>query len=261
VSACDLNGTGVLVTRPAEHAQSLMAAIRQMGGKPTLFPGVQIEAIQAQEMASRLALLATGIDLVVFVSPTAVRLGVSLLMERFNSLGHLRFAAVGQSTAAELNKHGLTEVIVPDGASGGESLASCPEMHRVAGRSVLVVRGEGGNNTLETILRGRGASVSFLECYRRSLPVSDFGAVEKLLREGRIGAWMATSGEILDNLLRLAGKKAALLRQTPLFVNHPHVASRAFSQAVEVIFVTRGGDAGMSAGLGAWFCRSRATMP
>ncbi|HUU72304.1 MAG TPA: uroporphyrinogen-III synthase [Burkholderiales bacterium] len=260
MSACDLNGTGVLVTRPAEHAQFLVAAIKQMGGKPTLFPGVQIEAVQAQEMASRLAPL-TGIDLVIFVSPTAVRLGVPLLMDRFSSLDHLRFAAVGQSTAAELNKYGLTEVIVPDGASGGESLASCPQMHRVAGRSVLVVRGEGGNNTLETILRGRGASVSFLECYRRSLPVSDFGAVEKLLREGRIGAWMATSGEILDNLLRLAGKKAALLRQTPLFVNHPHVASRAFSQAVEVIFVTKGGDAGMSAGLGAWFCRSRATMP
>jgi len=259
VSGCDLRGMGVLVTRPVEQAASLAGAIRQMGGVPTVFSGVEIEALAPAGVASTLSQLA-AVDLAIFVSPTAVRLGVPLLIERFGTLDRLRVAAVGQSTAAELEKLGLSEIIVPTSSSGVEALVDCPQLRRPAGWSVLVVRGESGNDALGTILRARGAHVSFLECYRRRPPVADFGAVAPLLRDGRIGAWMATSGEILDNLFRLAGEHAEFLRNMPLFVNHPHVAMRAFSQAVKVIFVTAGGDAGLSAGLGTWFCRLRASM-
>lgn len=255
MSGCDLNGVGVLVTRPAGQAVPLAATIRQMGGKPTLFPGVLIEAVKPACVLSSLM----SIDLAVFVSPTAVRLGVPLLIERFGSLDGVRLAAVGPTTAAELEKLGLTDIIVPEGSSGGESLARCPQLGCLANAKVLLVRGEGGNEALETILRSRGASVSLFECYRRRLPEADFGAVAPLLRDGRIKAWMATSGEILDNLLRLAGEHSALLRNTPLFVNHPQVAAHAFSQAVKVIFVTAGGDAGLGAGLCTWFCGPRAS--
>ena len=259
MSDCSLDGIGVLVTRPEGQDQTLATRIRALGGNPVLFPGVRIEALGPDERASRTASLG-GIDLAIFVSQTAVRFGVPALIERFGALGQLRFAAVGQSTAAELRKHGVTEVIVPKDGSGGEALANCSDLQQVAGCSVLVVRGEGGNDTLGSILAGRGASVSTYECYRRKLPVQDFDAIESLLRGGRIGAWMATSSEILDNLLQLAGKHAALLRRTPLFVNHPHIARRAFSQAIEVIFVTAGGDAGLSEGLATWFCRPRTSM-
>ncbi len=259
MSGCELNGVGVLVTRPAGQAASLAASIRRMGGTPTLFPGVQIEAVEPAKLASALSSL-TLIDLAIFVSPTAARLGVPLLIDRFGSLDGFRIAAVGRTTAAELEKLGLTNILVPESSSGGEALARCPQLGRMENRKVLLVRGEGGNDALESILRERGANVSLFECYRRCLPAADFGAVEPLLRDGRIGAWMATSGEILDNLLRLAGDHAGLLRNTPLFVNHPQVAVRAFSQAVKVIFVTAGGDAGLSAGLCAWFCGPRASM-
>lgn len=259
MSGCDLNGLGVMVTRPTGQEAPLAASIRRMGGKPILFPGVRIEPVDRTKLASVLSPLAV-VDLAVFVSPTAVRLGMPTLIERYGTLDGVRIAAAGRSTAVELEKHGLTDVIVPDGPGGGEALAGCPQLKRMENRKVLVVRGEGGNEALETTLRTRGASVSFLECYRRRLPAADFAAVGPLLRDGRIGAWMATSGEILDNLLRLAGEQAALLRNTPLFVNHPRVAGRAFSQAVKVIFVTAGGDAGLSAGLGTWFCGPRASM-
>jgi uroporphyrinogen-III synthase len=259
VSGCDLNGLGVLVTRPAGQAGPLAASIRQMRGKPTFFPGVVIEAVEHGRLASALSSM-TPMDLAIFVSPTAARLGVPPLIEKFGSLDGLRVAAVGRTTAAELEKLGLTDIIVPDSSSGGEALAGCLQLGQLANRKVLLVRGEGGNDVLETALRKRGANVWLFECYRRCLPGADFGAVEPLLRDGRIGAWMATSGEILDNLLRLAGEHAALLRNTPLFVNHPQVAVRAFSQAVKVIFVTSGGDAGLSAGLCTWFCEPRASM-
>lgn len=256
----DLRGVGVLVTRPAEQAQLLARDIRHCGGNPTIFPGVKIVPVAPPDSRLLPASLA-DIDLMIFVSPTSVRLGVPALVERYGPLTQTRVAAVGQSTAAELNKHGFEQVIAPTAASGAAALAECDQLSQVSGSTVLVVRGEGGSDLLETTLRGRGAAVSLYECYRRSLPDAAFSDVVPLLRNGRIGAWMATSGEILDNLFELAAKDGELLRATPLFVNHAHVAGRAFSQSVKVIFVTAGGDRGMVGGLLTWFGRLRNSMP
>jgi len=259
VTAGNLHGVGVLVTRPAEQAQSLAHDIRQCGGVPTIFPGVKIEPVTPGDLRS-LPLRLADIDLMIFVSPTSVRLGVPALVRRYGPLTQTRVAAVGQSTAAELNKHGFKQIIAPTGASGALALAGCEQLNQVSGSTVLVVRGAGGSDLLETVLGDRGAAVSLFECYRRCRPDADFGDVEPLLRNGQIGAWMATSGEILDNLFSLAAEQGELLRATPLFVNHPHVAERAFSQSVKVIFVTAGGDKGIVGGLLTWFGRLRNSM-
>lgn len=259
MSARKLAGVGVLVTRPDDQAQSLAAAIRCLGGMPTVFPGVEIEPLTllaGMSLPGRPA----DIDLLVFVSPTAVRLGVPLLTDKYGSVDQLRVAAVGPSTAAALREYGWSEIISPIEASGSEALAEAPQLARVAGWTVLVVRGQGGSDTLESVLTSRGARVSFLECYRRRLPRATFSSVEPLFRSGDIGAWMATSGEILDNLFLLAGEHGGLLRDTPLFVNHPNVAVRGFSQAVKVIFVTAGGDDGLVEGLTTWFCGLRSSQ-
>lgn len=260
MKACKLDGLGVLVTRPSGLSESLAGEIRQHGGEPVLFPGVQIESLipgQTQSLPPHLA----DIDLVVFVSPTSVRLGLPAMRQRYGALQRVRIAAVGQSTAGGLKEHGFNDVIAPSGSSGARALVDCPQLHRVSGWTVLVVRGEGGSDELERVLRGRGANVVVLECYRRVLPQASFSHVAPLLRNGRIGAWMATSGEILDNVFHLAGEYGELLRTTPLFVNHPHVAARGFSRSVKVIFVTTGGDNGLMAGLLTWFCRLRDPSP
>ena len=258
MSARKLAGVGVLVTRPHDQAQSLAAAIRRLGGVPTVFPGVEIEPLTSLAGAF-LPSRQSDIDLLVFVSPTAVRLGVPLLIDKYGRIDQMRVAAVGPSTAAALENCGWRDIIVPCGASGAAALADLPRLARVAGWSVLVVKGQGGSDRLESDLRSRGARVSFLECYRRQLPRVAFSSVEPLFRSGDIGAWMATSGEILDNLFLLAGEHGGLLRDTPLFVNHPNVAVRAFSQAVKVIFVTAGGDHGLAEGLTTWFCGLRSS--
>ncbi len=257
---CDLHDMGVLVTRPLEQAESLARDIRHRGGVPTIFPGVAIEPVIAGGL-KRLPERLTNIDLVIFVSPTSVRIGLSALAEHYGPFQKLRVAAVGQSTAAELKKHGITEIIVPGNSSGAQALAECPQLSQVSGWAILIVRGEGGNDTLESVLQGRGAAVTLFECYRRRLPDTTFSSVAPLIRDGRIAAWMATSSEILDNLFRLAGEQGELLCKTPLFVNHPRVAASAFSRSVKVIFVTAGGDNGLVGGLLTWFCRLRNSTP
>ena len=254
--AADLNGVGVLVTRPAEQAQLLARDIRQYGGVPTIFPGIRIEPVapvESRYLPQRLA----DIDLMIFISPTSVRLGVPALVRRYGPLSQARVAAIGQSTAVELEKHGFKEIVAPNGASGALALTGCDELKQISGWTVLIVRGEGGSNQLDMVLRDRGAVVALFECYRRCPPDAPFGEIAPLLHNGQIGAWIATSGEILDNLFRLADGHGEVLRTTPLFVNHAHVAARAFSQSVKVIFVTTGGDKGIVGGLLTWFGRLR----
>lgn len=250
---CDLGGAGVLVTRPASQAAPLAHAIEEIGGAPCLFPGVEIIEVARADILSVLTQIA-AVNMLIFVSPTAVRFAIKPIAETGKLLGGARVAAVGQGTAAELKKNGVRGIIVPENGSGSEALADCAELKEMAGQSVLVVRGKGGSDALGTILRQRGAQVSFLECYRRILPDSRFAEIEPLLRDGRVAAWTATSGEILDNLFNIAGDYGDLLQKMPLFVNHPHVAWRGFSQGVKTIFVAAGGDAGLARGLAKWFC-------
>jgi uroporphyrinogen-III synthase len=253
---CDLAGAGVLVTRPVNQSAPLVKAIEGIGGAPHLFPGVEIVELQEAEILSALGPIA-AVDMLVFVSPTAARIAMNSIAEMRRLPGSVRVAAVGQGTAAELRNHGVRRIIVPAKGSGSEALLACAELQAIDGQSVVVVRGEGGSEALQSILRQRGAHVSALKCYRRILPDSQFGEIAPQLRDGRISAWTATSGEILDNLFNIAGDNGDLLRNLPLFVNHPHVARRGYSSAVKTIFVCAGGDAGLASGLAKWFCRLR----
>ena len=252
----DLGGAGVLITRPVGQATPLLRAIKEIGGVPHLFPGIEIVELDESEMVSLLSQTATA-HMLIFVSPTAVRIAMKAIVRMGDLLGRVRVAAVGQSTAAELIKEGVREIIVPDIGSGNDALLACAELKNLTGRSVLLVRGEGGSDALAAALRQRGAQVSFLECYRRVLPEACFADIEALLRGGRIAAWTATSGEILDNLFNFAGERGKLLQTTPLFVNHSHVAVRGFSRDVKTIFVTSDGDTGLARGIAKWFCRPR----
>jgi uroporphyrinogen-III synthase len=253
---CDLAGAGVLVTRPVDQSASLAKAIEDIGGAPHLFPGVEIVELQESEILSSLGPMA-AVDMLIFVSPTAARVAMSSIAEMRCLPDSVQIAAVGQSTAAELKKFGIREIIVPEMGTGGDALLASVALQAIDGQSVLVVRGERGSDALASVLTRRGAQVAVLKCYRRTLPRSDFGEIEPLLRDGRISAWTATSGEILDNLFNIAGDQGDLLRNTPLFVNHPHVAGRGYSRAVKMIFVCAGGDAGLASGLAKWFCRQR----
>ncbi len=255
---CDLGGAGVLVTRPADQCAPLEKVIKEAGGIAYRFPGVKIVKYQQSRIRSSLAGMAS-VDVLIFVSPTAARIAMKLIAESGRLSGNVQFAAVGRSTASALKKAGVRDIVVPARGGGSKALLECAGLQAVNGRSILIVRGETGSETLASGLTQRGAQVSDLKCYRRILPDSDFSEIEPQLREGRISAWTATSGEIVDNLFTIAGDRGDLLRDTPLFVNHPHVAGRGYARAVRTIFVCAGEDSGFASGLGKWFSERRSS--
>ena len=240
-----LAGRGVLVTRPRELAPGLAKRVEAAGGRAIIFPAIEIEPLPHAGPLHRY-------DMVVFVSPTAVKHGSRWLAADAKTL------AVGAGTAGELARHGVKNAVFPASGADSEALLELPELARVSGQHILIVRGEGGRSLLGDTLAARGARVEYAECYRRVRPRADAAPVRAAWAAGELHAVTVNSGEALQNLLELLGAEgSARLRDTPLFVPHPRVAAQAASAGVREVVVAGAGDDEMIERLVAYFSDDR----
>lgn len=243
-----LAGRTVLVTRPVHQAEAQAQAIRAAGGEALVFPALTIESVPTAELVGPLARLAEA-DIAIFISPNAAQFGMA-------ATGVLPadcvVFAVGSGTARVLQSHGVA-AITPDGQDS-EALLALPALRQVAGKRVVIVRGVGGRPLLADTLRARGATVHFLECYRRGRPVADAAPLLARWRAGGIDAVTIASAETLANLAALLGEAGrSLLAATPLFVPHEKIAEAARRFGMTQVVATAGGDAGLVEGLIDWF--------
>lgn len=213
-----LAGRAVLVTRPAERAEGLVARIVAAGGRALRMPVIEIVP-RALEWQPRPWTYAAAL----FVSPAAVGHGVPALGLTPGSAPPL--GAVGPATAQALQQSGFRVGIGPGASGDSEGLLEDPALarERIAGRAVLIVRGEGGRERLASELVERGAQVDYAEVYRRARPSrydpEVVGACELVT---------ATSTEGLRNLLAMVTEaEAARLRGLPLAASGERIAAAA----------------------------------
>jgi len=116
-------------------------------------------------------------------------------------------------------------------------LLALPQLQDVSGQHILIVRGDGGREKLKETLEQRGATVEYIEAYRRQLPkrnpanlIQNWAAMAEVVT--------VTSNQVLDNLFTLLGEDAAsLLQKTPLLVVSQRMAEHATERGCEVIYV------------------------
>ena len=249
-----LAGKSIVVTRPAHQAQAFARLIRDAGGRPILFPAIEIRGIDDPRPFLRIVDRLDAFDLAVFVSPNAVEWALGLISARREFPPRLRVAAVGGGSARVLERFGITNVTVPEGRSDTEALVELPELAAMRGKRVVIFRGAGGRELLGATLRERGAEVEYAECYRRGKPVLDAAPLLKIWARRGVDAVTATSSEGLGNFAEMIGAEGrARLTETPLFVPHPRIAEAASALAVRRVIVTGPGDEGMLTGLAAHF--------
>ena len=251
-----LAGRRVVVTRPGGQAQRIAQLIRARGGEPVLFPALEI--LDAADPAPARALIERldGFDLAVFISANAVDKGLALVRARRAWPAALRVAAVGRASARALEREGFAAVIFPPQRFDSEALLELPELTRVAGARVAIFRGEGGRELLGDTLRVRGATVEYVECYRRARPRADSAPLLALCARGELDAFTATSSEALANLdamLGAAGRQCLI--ETPMFVPHERIAAAARALALRTVVLTGPGDEGLIEGLVAFFAK------
>lgn len=219
-----LAGRGVLVTRPAHQADHLCRLIEAAGGRPIRFPVLEIRPpADPDGVAAELGRLA-DYDVAVFVSVNAVQAALAAMGPR-SWPSRVAIAAIGTATAQALTAQGLVVTHCPAAEFTSEALLALPALQGLAGRRVLILRGDGGRDQLRDTLRMRGAEVDYLEVYRRRLPDVDSAPLLDRWRSGEIDAAMVTSNESLRNLVTIVGTLGKpLLRATPLIVANARTA-------------------------------------
>lgn len=252
--ADELAGRHVVVTRPAGQAAHLAEALINLGARPVLFPVLTIFDIDDPRPLQEAALKLDDVDWAAFVSPNAVEkaLGAILALRPWPS--GLRAATVGKSSEQALAKHGITDVVAPQERFDSEALLELPELQQMAGKRVMIFRGDGGRELLGDTLKQRGATVEYVSCYRRGRPALDPAPLLKLWSEGRLDAVTVTSSEGLRNLVDMVGKLGQTwLKKTPLFVPHQRIAGLARAIGCREVMLTGPGDDGLVAGLLEYF--------
>ena len=246
-----LGGAGIVITRPARQAAGLARQIAALGGQPLIFPAIVIlppaDATALRDVQWHLA----RYDIAVFVSANAVEYGVA---DPAGWPSGLLALAPGPGTAAALAAIGIHNVRIPTTRMDSEGLLALPELETVAGKRVVIFRGDTGRELLRSALEARGAHVTQIECYRRARPEAGAAGLIEAWRAKRIDAVKLTSSEGLDNLwaiLESEGRRH--LAATPVFVPHSRIAEHARALGLRETIVTPPADAGLIASLLEYF--------
>ncbi|CAG0976520.1 uroporphyrinogen-III synthase [Methylophilaceae bacterium] len=247
-----LAGKSIVITRPPEQAKKLSALVSAEGATPLLFPLIVIAPLDDyQAFEARLNELA-DCDRIIFISSNAVQHGMPRLLAKLGSIPDKpQFAAIGPVTAAELEKFGVRNILMPAGRFDSEALLALPEMQSVAGKKIMIVRGVGGRELMADTLDARGARVDFAECYQRLNPQKDAGFLQGLWQNGQLDAMVVTSSEAMRHLLDLARddlmkeKPLSWIKNTVLCVNHERIAQLPRANGIRVAVAGEPGDEAM----------------
>lgn len=235
--------------------------IRSAGGEPLEYPAIEIRELSDPAPFFSVADRLDAFDIAIFVSRNAVRKALELLRARRGDKpwpARLGLATVGSGSREELEAGGFSGVIAPPAQSDSEALLALPEFTRVAGKRIVIFRGEGGRKFLGEALVARGALVEHAACYRRTLPEGGGAPLATAWAGGAVDAITVSSGEGLANLLEMLGDEATpRFAQAALFVPHPRVAEEAARRGLGRAIVAGPGDAEMAAALVAYFGGAR----
>jgi len=247
-----LTGAGVIVTRPPRQAERFAQRLATLGARPIVWPAIVIlppaDPVALARVHERLA----QFDIAVFVSANAVEFGAP---DPARWPTTLAIYAPGVGTAEAIAAVGLPEAHIPVTTFDSEGLLALPALDDVAGKRVVIFRGEDGRAHLGDALRARGASVEYVACYRRTAPSTGAEGLTACIARGEAHALTLTSAEGLRNLLAaLPGAAIARLRALPTLAQHPRIVAEARAAGLDAI-LTPPGDGGLLSALLEWFAR------
>ena len=205
-----LQGQLILNTRPAHQQAELSSLLELEGAQILSFPVIDIVPHESSLARQRLTQQISEYDILLFVSRNAVDNAFRYIdSTRFKS--GLCFGVIGTATRLALAQRvtQLDSCLLAGAPYNSETLLEADALQQVAGKRVLILRGQEGRSLLGDELATRGAEVDYCEVYRRELPhcaVSDF---DRLVENAFPTLVILTSNEGMHNLVELVAPAAA----------------------------------------------------
>ncbi|MDJ0834185.1 MAG: uroporphyrinogen-III synthase [Gammaproteobacteria bacterium] len=243
-----------LVTRPAHQTELLNRLLTEAGFYPLNFPTIAIAAASPTPFLTGLPDNIRDYDLVLFVSRNAVDFSFHFL-DPEQVPADLQFGVIGKGSWMALKDHGIESQIIPASSYNSEGLLQSPALQKVAGKRVLIMRGQEGRNLLGDTLRERGAEVDYCEVYRRELPATTAEDFALLTAEHIPEIVVFTSAEGLHNCFKLLNQpQADQLRGLPwlLISDRMRETARDLGHNAEVIIAGTASDEGIVLALQHW---------
>ena len=225
-----------LVVRPAAQANQLVQMLRQLGHAPLCCP--LLETRPGCDLP-HLGEMLREADLVIAVSMHAVHFARYFLLQTGQTWPHIEYFAVGQASADAFAAVGIAASCPDDPRS--EGLLALPALQQVAGKRVLILRGNGGRDLIASTLASRGALVHYCAAYERHYPELDGNTLTHHWQAAGLDSLLITSGELLQRLLELVpNHQRPWLFDRLLVVPSPRVAEMASAAGFIHITIAQG---------------------
>ena len=200
----------VLITRPTKKAQALEALLKKQSIACVNQPLFDYQALADQQTSKDLL---THNGIIIFVSLAAVEYAQAIFA--VSNWRYQHIVAVGKATKAALQKLGINNILCPQ-QENSEGLLALPLLNKnVRGKSITIVRGNGGREHLANQLTVNGAKTHYLESYQRVWRTFAKD-ISKQWHQQQINCIVVTSNALLEKLIELTIKQ----NNTQLLTNY-----------------------------------------
>ncbi|MFG6204132.1 uroporphyrinogen-III synthase [Pseudomonas retamae] len=240
-----MTGWRLLLTRPADDCAALAETLAAQGIFSSCLPLLEIAPLPVSATIRQALERLSDCSAVIVVSKPAARIALDLLDAYEPQSLTMPWFTVGSATGEILREHGL-DVHFPEAGDDSEALLQLPRLRQVlseSGARVMILRGEGGRELLAERLRESGASVEYLELYRRELPSYAPQVLPQRIEAERLNGLVVSSGQGFEHLRHMAGAAWPGIAQLPLFVPSPRVAELARAAGAQTVVDCRGASA------------------
>jgi uroporphyrinogen-III synthase len=246
----------IIVTRPSGQARRLIELIR--GGAQTQAIAVNVLGLPLLTIVPKndsgtvtaISKALRNAKLIIFVSPNAIECTMRSITDAGMVWGDLvnaqtRVGVVGSSSRDALLRHGVEAgaIVMPANASQSDSeglwRALQNHIQDWQAYSVLILKGEGGRESLLDHLQAAGAAVEALSIYTR-IPLdsssNQWQAVQGL--DANTSLWLLTSSEAVRHL----GTILPSFAESHALCSHPNIAKAAKEIGFTEVAVCDPGD-------------------